>query len=352
VGKRKKVNLKSLSIRQKMVMIERIYIWYPKLKRIRERMDYCREFSKIASEPKGILITGNQGAGKTKLIERYLEGFPRVVTTEKVIVPVLAADVIVPATVKSLVGDLLAALGDPAADKGTVASQTRRLCTYLKKCETQIIILDEFQHFKDRESLKVLKNISDWLKILMNRTKLPIILIGMPNSSDVLDVKGNEQLKRRLPWRESLDSFGWGNKDTQQNEMRSFLAMLDEALAGILPRRSNLSDVDTAYLIHKATDGVIDRIMKLVRHAAEVVLLKGLQKIDVELLAEAYEEQLANDIPDKPNPFHVPIRHAKDKEKEVRRSVSSSTAPISEATSKRVRGRQKELPLSVVLSQR
>jgi putative protein kinase ArgK-like GTPase of G3E family len=124
----KKANLRALSIEQKIITIEKIFVWSPKLKKLIDQMDHCREFSKIASEPKSMLITGMQGAGKTRLIERYMEKFPRTVTNEKTIVPILFVDVIVPATVKSLVGDLLAALGDPAADKGTVPSQTRRLC--------------------------------------------------------------------------------------------------------------------------------------------------------------------------------------------------------------------------------
>jgi len=346
---KRKIDFRNLSLAQKVAKVEGIYIWSPKLRELITQMDYCREFSKIASEPKSMLIIGIQGAGKTKLIERYMEKFPRTVTSEKTIVPVLSSDVGVPATVKSLASDLLAALGDPAADKGTVANQTRRLCMYLKKCETQMIILDEFQHFIDRESQKVLRTISDWLKVLINRTKLPIILFGMPKSEIILDTLGNEQLKRRFSSRESLEPFGWGEDEDQQEEMKQFLAKLDEALSSLLPRRSHLADTDTAHLIHVATNGIIEKIMKLIRGAAASALRSDAEYIDLNLLANSYEENLANDFPEDPNPFHIGISERKTgKRRKPRQRLSNSSN--SSATNKRVRARKEKPSLSEVLS--
>lgn len=341
------------TVKKKIVEIEGIYVSHPKLEKIWDRMEHCREFSQIAAEPKGMLITGEQGAGKTKLIERYVARFPRVVMPEKTIVPVLVIDVIIPATVKSLVEDMLASLGDPAAGKGTVASQTRRFCKYLKKCETRLIIVDEFQHFKDRESLKVLKTISDWLKVLMNRTKLPIVLSGMPNSKDVLDAKGNEQLKRRFTWRERLEPFGWSDvegEEERQDDMRKFLVMVEDALAEILPKRPGLSGVDTASRIHEATGGNVDKIMKLVRHAAGMALSSG-AAVDLDLLAEAYEEQLADNAPGKDNPFRDDGDATKAEIKKSPRKPPPSNTSVGDATSKRIHGMKREPSLSSILIQ-
>jgi Cdc6-like AAA superfamily ATPase len=351
----KKDDFRSLSVNEKITKIQKIYIWSPKLRELIDLMNHCREFSKIAAEPKSMLITGEQGAGKTKLIERYVEGFPRVVTIEKTIVPILVVDVLMPATVKSLVGDLLAALGDPAADKGTVASQTRRLCNLLKKCETQLIILDEFQHFIDGESSKVLKNISNWLKVLMNRTKLPIILIGMPNSEDILDTKGNEQLKRRFFARRRLEPFGWGKDHEEQKDMIMFLKNLDDALSKLLLKRSNLADTETAFLIHDATGGAVHKIMELIRGAAELALRQGLEQIDLEILSEAYDKHLVGEEEgqgennqERVNPFYVELTGQKTRKKKASRRATKTRA-AGKATGKRVRARKNEPPLSAIL---
>jgi type II secretory pathway predicted ATPase ExeA len=345
-------NFRSLSLNQKIAKVEEIYIWSPKLRDLIKLMNHYREFSKIAAEPKSMLIMGQQGAGKTKLIERYMEGFPRIVTIEKTIVPVLAADVMVPATINSLVSDLLAALGDPAAEKGSITSRTRRLCELLKKCETEQLILDEFQHFRDRDSLKVLKTISDWLKVLMNRTKLSIVLIGMPNSESVLDTKGNEQLRRRFSARERLEPFAWGESYEEQRDMIMFLENLDKALFKLLPKDSNLADEETASLIHEATGGVIDQIMKLVRGAAESALNQGLERVDLELLSDSYAEHLAEDMPEGSiNPFYVEATEEKPpKKRKSRKAAKLRTAE--KAMGKRVRASKKRSSLPEILSGR
>jgi DNA transposition AAA+ family ATPase len=353
--KKQKPKFRSLPVEQKIAVIEQIYIWSPALKAMIKLMNHCREFSKIAAEPRSILITGEQGAGKTKLIERYMENFPRVVTAEETIVPVLAVDVINPATVKSVVEELLDALGDPAANKGTIASQTRRLCSFLKKCKTELIILDEFQHLIDWKSSQMMQNISNWLKVVMNRTKVPMVLIGMPNSADILDAAGNKQLKRRFFARRRLEPFGWGESKDEQADMVNFLEKLDDALTEILPGRSNLNDPDTAFLIHSATGGVVHKIMNLIRSAAGLAVTQGLKMIDLELLEEAYDNYLADDETGEEdgkqsvNPFHLEATGQKQpKRKKPARRAARDTGR-GKATSKRVRATKKAPSLTAIL---
>jgi len=57
----------------------------------------------------------------------------------------------------------------------------------MEACKVELLILDEFQHFQDRDSLKVLKTASDWLKLLMDENGVPIVLAGLPYSHTVLD---------------------------------------------------------------------------------------------------------------------------------------------------------------------
>lgn len=127
-----------------------------------------------------------------------------------------------PATCKSLANALLTAIGDPAAEKGTLISQTNRLTKYFQACSVELLILDEFQHFQDRDSKKVLKTVSDWLKLLMDRTRVPIVLAGLPYSHTILDEIGNEQLQRRFATRIELEPFAYETSAERQN-FRRFL---------------------------------------------------------------------------------------------------------------------------------
>src|SRR5882724_186368 len=154
-------------------LVEQIYINFPRLNQVKRQIEHCHFHSKIAAEPECLLITGHQGAGKTTTCRSYARRYPREVNRTGVRVPVLATAIPVPATTKSLVSKLLTALGDPAAERGTVVIQTLRLKRLMKECGVELIILDEFQHFIDRDSNLVLNTVANWLNDLLNETNIP-----------------------------------------------------------------------------------------------------------------------------------------------------------------------------------
>ncbi|MFZ0748012.1 MAG: TniB family NTP-binding protein, partial [Pyrinomonadaceae bacterium] len=129
------VRFGKLSKAERLVLIEKVFVRYPRLKKLNAKIDFCRDFSKISAEPECMLITGTKGAGKTTLIDWYASGFPVRESMEKRIIPVLVVTVPSPATVKGLGSAMLDAIGDPAADKGAVSSITLRMRKYIKDCE-------------------------------------------------------------------------------------------------------------------------------------------------------------------------------------------------------------------------
>ena len=290
---------------ERILKIEAIYVLSPYLKDVLEDIRFCHHNSRHYREPKCLLITGLPGVGKTSLAEYHLKDYPRVDMGDRVEVPVLYTKIEVPATPKNLVSALLAALGDPAADKGTISIQTRRLRHFLKELKTELIILDEFQHFIDRDSLKVLKTVSDWLKLLIDISKIPVVLMGMPYSHLILNTRGNEQLRRRFSLRKSIEPFSWGDKDEKQQDFRNFLKLVDDELP--FNRRSNLASKTTAYRGYCATNGVLSYVMDIVRMAASSAIEQSLKAIDLDLLADAYDRGLASLYPDRNNPFRCEI---------------------------------------------
>lgn len=291
---------KKMPVEDRIQLVESLYIHFPRndkaLKAIREHHAHA----KFASEPEGLLIQGETGAGKTTILKLYMKDYPRTYAEEITSVPVLYARVPAPATCKQLVTKILEAIGDPAAERGTQISQTLRLKKYLEVCNVELLILDEFQHFQDRDSLKVLKTVSDWLKLLMEETGIPIVLAGLPYSHTILDSHGNEQLKRRFATRIDLGPFGYETSQERQ-DFRRFLNVIDDKLP--LAEKSNLAEPDTALCIYEATDGVVAHVMKLVRRATVIALESNREKLNTEILALAYEERLAANNPGMANPF-------------------------------------------------
>lgn len=285
---------------ERCALVERIFIEHKRLKELLESIRHCHEYSKISAEPECMFIGGYAGTGKTTLQEYYARQFPRAVLEERTHVPVLRGRVPQRASDKTLVTELLRCIGDPAAEKGTSYNQTTRLRLLMRECGTEILFLDEFQHFIDKDSQKILKNISDWLKNLIDQSRIPIVLCGMPYADEILDAPGNEQLKRRFSVRVSLDPFGWTTKE-EQAEFRGFLKSVDVMLPFQKPSR--LADMDMAYRFFCATNGRIGKVMKIVRRAAELAIHAPLECLNLEVLSQAYEDRMRKDYPERVNPF-------------------------------------------------
>ena len=305
-----------LSRQEKHKIIERIVVRYPLFNHVRSQLRHCQTFSKIAAEPECALITGVRGSGKTTMLDSYAAEYPRIITSEGVIVPVLTVRVPTPASTKNLVTEFLDSLGDPNPAAGSVHAQTIRLRSLIKECKVELIMLDEFHQFLDRDSYSILYEMTDWLKNFIDKTKLPFALWGLTYSNIIL--KTNEQLERRFSIREKITPLAWTPHNGQQiNEATffKFLKYLDDGLPFV--ERSRLDSEEMAFRIYYATNGIVGFIMKLIRRAAFFAIEKDLPALNLKVLAKAYEERLSHNDQKRKNPFKVEIRdlNLKDIEK-------------------------------------
>jgi len=299
---------RKLSVEERIELTAKIFIMHPSFEKCFKTIEECYYHSKISKEPLCALITGEPGVGKSTLCEKYEEAHPRIETEEKTIIPVLVSEIPIPTTAKNMVTALLLALGDPLADKGTTYSKTLRLFRLLRECETGIIIIDEFHHIIDKDSKKILYTVSDWLKQLITKTELPLILVGLPHSVKILEA--NSQLKRRFAMRDELINFIWitksknsgsTDKNVTGHDYRAFLKTLDEVLP--LAEDSHLAGKSIAYRMWKATNGNVNRTMKLVHYATKLALKSNIEKITVRELNMAFEKLFSEDSAQ--NPFTI-----------------------------------------------
>lgn len=294
------IDYSSMSIERRMELAEKIYVFYPHLQEVFARMGDCHQKSKRSLEPRCLFISGLSGCGKTSTAKYYLKGFPQIEEEEGKTVPVLFSAILAPATVKSVVTGMLESIGDPCADMGTTVSQTLRLIKLIKKCKVELIILDEFQHLIDRESAKILQNVANWLKTLINETKIPVVLFGMPWSDVIL--RANSQLKRRFQARLELNAFDWKTQEGQ-NDLRRLLKIVDDRLPLMEP--SNLADFHMAFRFYCASRGIIDTVMRIIIAATEIALRRKQEKITLDCLAKAYEDEIGMSDPELGNPFET-----------------------------------------------
>jgi Cdc6-like AAA superfamily ATPase len=334
------INYSEMLQEKRLRLVEEIFVVYPLFERVVKKFEHCHQHSKISAEPICLLVTGCSGCGKTTLAKYYEQKFPRAETEERTVVPILFATIFAPATVKGIATGLLYRLGDPLADKGTIMSQTLRLYRLIKECGVELIILDEFQHLIDRDSDRVLQVASDWLKNLLNNTQVPMILIGMPSSVRILGT--NDQLRRRFSTQVSLNPFGWKTAE-QRDDFRKFLYQVESALP--FSERFHISSMETALRFFYASGGVVSDVMKIIRRAAALVIERGLEKLTLDVLGEAYDEEIATIESQRTNPFFVSSDSLENMPPE--KSGSSD-----KATNRRVKGKKRRVKISETLTTR
>lgn len=289
-----------MTLDEKLALTEGIFIKHVRFKRILKRVEYCHRFSKIASEPKNLFIKGLSGTGKTTFGEYYASLFQAYDLEEGTIVPVLYVSLTSPAKEKSMVMDLLKGIGDPLFDKGSQIDMTHRLIKLIKECKVELIIIDEFQHLIDRDTEIILMNSANWIKDLIRKTKVPVVLIGMPWSDKIL--RANSQLRGRFSSSETLEPFRWLTKD-QRNEFKIFLKLVEKMLP--LKERSYLYSEEMSFPLFCACNGLLRPLMKVIRRATGIALDNGIEKLNLDFLAQAYDEEIADIDPVKGNPFRT-----------------------------------------------
>lgn len=288
-----------MSLAQKLNAVNNTYISYPRFDEILDAIEYCHYFSSCKDEPECMFLSGCTGVGKTTIFHTYANKYPSFVTCDRTVMPILTVTIPAPATVKAVVSKLLWQLGDPEYDKGSIGKQTIRLIGLIRDCGVQLIILDEFQHFIDRDSDMVLRTVSDWLKTLILDTNLPIILIGLPEAEQILKLRDHSQLSRRFANRYCLSPFGW-QSDTGK-EFRTFLHLLESQLP--LVSESQMSELSLARRFYYASDGIVAYVMKLIRYGTYLALKQDKDRLDLSILAVAFEKYVHADKPGKVNPF-------------------------------------------------
>lgn len=287
---------------QRVPYVEQIRVVYPRWNDILTEIAACHVSQPYAAEPPCLLLLGPTGAGKSTLISSYAQRYPRVVTATSVSMPVVRAAIPVPATIKNMLEVLLRALGDPRAANGTIGGMTLRLVSYFKDCGVQLLILDELQHFYDKDNQRVLLMVSDWLKrFIKEETKVACVLVGLEEQADQI-VNANSQLARLFGDPYSLAPFQWDEAQPETvKEFRTFLMQLESLLP--LHEPSNLANRERAWRCFVACGGVTAYLMALIRHATTSALRANREHLDDILLMEAFDKRLAGKRRGIPNPF-------------------------------------------------
>ena len=244
------------------------------------------------------LIVNNRAA-------RFCRLHPSEETEDATRQPVLKVTLQPDARPKGIAADLLLALGDPAWSSGTVQTLTNRAVRLLRHCGVQLIVMDEFHHLFDADRAKVMTKASQWLKVLIVNTGIPVVVCGMPEAEYVLRAEHSE---RRFKERLTLRCFTWRTAKGRR-EFCGMLKKLDETLP--LAKTSGLADAETAGRLYLACRGIPDYLMTLLRGAVAEAIERNSQSVELADLARVFEQKLAQQrvLAEQANPFIGKLDH-------------------------------------------
>jgi len=285
------------------VVARRLKIRHTQFKKIYQCIGAIHRDRLLGLDARSLIVSGQTGAGKSWLINSYIEdcGRKRRSTPTGDIVPILSVEV--PGgniTPRGLGLSILNALGDPGFDNGTQTTVTVRLADLLKKCHVEIVFLDDFHHLVNRVNDSVLLDVADWLKGIIKHTQIPFVVVGITGRIERV-VKKDEELSRMFAKRELLTPFAWS---------RAMRGVEFEAFVKIFFKEVNLTpDVPFGYMelmarLYYATDGFVANISSLLCGAVEIVSDDHQTSITLPLLIESFETNLKEHL-GKINPFLV-----------------------------------------------
>lgn len=265
------------------------------------RVGQCFTFSVSKPEAEGLAIVGESGTGKTSVLRTFLERHKPTRGPDGMEVPVLFASVPSAPTVKSLAGVILESLHDPDPEHGTENQRSRRIRVLMRETGTRMLMIDEFQHFYDRGTHKVIHHVADWLKILIDDTRATLVVSGLPTCLGVIDQ--NEQLARRFSGAIHLKRFDWEIAPERKQFTKVLNTFYDEIAKKYDAPEFGSSDM--AFRFWVATGGLMGYLTRLLRQLERNAIVEGRKVITLKDLHNAHLQSIwtAQRLPGLPQPF-------------------------------------------------
>ena len=200
------------------------YVETPLLRIIQDDFDRLRYDKQFAGEPICMLLTGDTGTGKSSLLRHYMAQSPEQSGHGFVRKPLLVSRIPSKPTLESTMVELLKDLGQWGSEyrlhRSSAESLTEALIKCLKRCETELIIIDEFQELIENKTREKRNQIANRLKYISETAKIPIVLVGMPWATKIAE---EPQWSSRLLIRRSIPYFKLS--DDRENFIRLIMGL-------------------------------------------------------------------------------------------------------------------------------
>jgi GTPase SAR1 family protein len=225
------------SVIERIAKFDQILVKHSQLSAAMEGINRCVSWSRTGREPRGFLLTGAGGTGKTTLCHAVLRQFPQTEVQEGLTkistVPAFYSSIPSPSSIKGLAANLLHGLGDPYPYRGTTEMRSAKLVKLLVECRTKVIILDEFHHLANASTPEKAqaKKVCEWIRAVTKDTGVMFCLVGIPGCEAVVDY--DDQMRRRFADRYRLEDLVLGTEKAS-GDLIPYLCTLGEKAQGLI----------------------------------------------------------------------------------------------------------------------
>ncbi|WP_081765143.1 TniB family NTP-binding protein [Robbsia andropogonis] len=277
------------------------FLRLPHVDKIFASLERMRSYESDGEEPENLLLIGESGVGKSTVVHKFMLRNPRIEHDEFTEIPVLYVALGQSPTPRIMASTILREMGDPKWNLGKEIDLTTRLVHLIRQCHVRIVIIDEANHLIDRGGEKTLHTAADWLKRLVDATKVSFVLAGIPRTRNILLT--NDQLRGRFREVIEIDRFTVMDKSAEI-EFRRLLMTFNGYMKPFSISSFDLSNAANTRLFAFATDGRLRDICRLLVRAVELSFEKSDQQLTNDVLADAFSSVIYPGAPAKRNPFH------------------------------------------------
>lgn len=211
----------------KLILFNEYIIPHPEYRHALNCIDRSIEATRLRGEPASALIVGNPGTGKSTAGKAAVQarGSRRIVSDEsgtKQVVPAFYLPLKSPCTTNTLTIRMLHALDCDDAS-GNSSALSKRLVKLLDTCETQLIVLDEFDILLEKGAEKSRQQVCEWVRTLLNETLVPIAIVGVNSCEEIINA--HPQLSRRYPYRHHMTEFEYSALDPKSVYSKTMRAL-------------------------------------------------------------------------------------------------------------------------------
>ncbi|MFP3604653.1 TniB family NTP-binding protein [Paraburkholderia sp. SIMBA_053] len=258
-----------------------------------ESIEALMQRTGAVSQPGGLCITGDGGAGKTFIFDAISARYPRAATLLTEFCPVARVRLGAMPTVDDFDLGLLEFLGHAlkaSAAKGE--KRTQILCDALRQCGTRVILVDEAHHMipasgSRRNRDRLAGGLGDYAKEFYDQCHIPIVWAGKPGLGNLFADDG--QLNSRWPGKVSLPTYIPGD------EWLKLLRVLDRALP--MGKPCQLNSAPVAAFLHSVTLGNLRRLKLLLSECVKVAAHDKAVSLTEDHFREASRRLSMNSLP-------------------------------------------------------